>query len=102
MRSYRLLRIFDQRKLQTKKVLPRVVAIDGFKGDAGGERFQTVLADVENKEIVEILPDRKVNTEPAKVMESIIKENVILYMMDDLNRKNVRINTKTTGDSLFL
>lgn len=58
MSSNRLLRIFDRRQIKTKKILPRAIAIDEFKGDAGGERFQTVVADVENKEIVDVLPDR--------------------------------------------
>ncbi|WP_343783395.1 transposase [Alkalibacillus silvisoli] len=60
MTANRLLRLFDKRKLETKKVLPR--AIDEFKGDAGGEKFQTIIADVENKEVIDILSDRKVET----------------------------------------
>lgn len=58
----RLIRMFDRRNMNTNKVLPRAIAIDEFKGDAGGERFQTVIVDVENKEIIDILPDRKIDT----------------------------------------
>ncbi|MGJ9385939.1 transposase [Salipaludibacillus sp. CF4.18] len=36
--------------------------MDEFKGDAGGERFQTKIVDVENREIIDILPDRRVET----------------------------------------
>ncbi|MBU8798848.1 ISL3 family transposase, partial [Virgibacillus pantothenticus] len=61
MTTNRLIRLVDRHPLQTKKVLPRAIAIDEFKGDAGGERFQTIVADVENKEIIDILPDRKVD-----------------------------------------
>jgi len=43
-------------------VLPRVIAIDEFKGDADGERFQLNVIDVENRRIIDILPDRKVET----------------------------------------
>jgi len=37
--------------------LPKVIAIDEFKGEAGKERFQTIIVDVQQKEIIEILPD---------------------------------------------
>lgn len=63
MTTNRLIRLFDRHPpLQTKKILPRAITIYEFKGDAGGEKFQTVVADVENKEIIDILPDRKVDT----------------------------------------
>lgn len=57
-----LLRLFDKRDLPQRRVLPKVIAIDEFKGDAGNERFQTIIVDVEKKEIIEILPDRRVKT----------------------------------------
>lgn len=62
MTTNRVLRIFDRQVITTKKVLPHAIAIDEFKGDAGGERFQTIIVDVENKEILDILPDRKIET----------------------------------------
>src|SRR5699024_11455285 len=34
-----LIRLFDKRKLPQRQVLPKVIAIDEFKGDAGKERF---------------------------------------------------------------
>src|SRR5690625_3468553 len=57
-----LLRLFDKRELPQRRVLPKVIAIDEFKGDAGNERFQRIIVDVENKEIIEILPDRRKET----------------------------------------
>ena len=39
--------------------LPEVLSIDEFKGNAGGEKFQTILADADKKQIVDILPNRK-------------------------------------------
>src|SRR5699024_9089733 len=57
-----LRRLLDKRKLPQRQVLPKVIAIDEFKGDAGKERFQTIIVDVEKKEIIEILPDRRVKT----------------------------------------
>ena len=39
--------------------LPQVLAIDEFRGNAEGEKFQCILADPENRRIVDILPNRK-------------------------------------------
>ena len=41
-----------------RKRLPRVFCMDEFKGDSGGSKYQTTLADGEAKEIVDILPTR--------------------------------------------
>lgn len=73
--------MFDRHPLQTKRVLPRAIAIDEFKGDAGGERFQTVVADVENKEIIDILPDRKVDT-IKEYLQSRDTSEVQIVVMD--------------------
>ena len=39
--------------------LPEVLSIDEFKGDTGGEKYQTILTDAGKKTILDILPDRK-------------------------------------------
>ena len=39
--------------------LPEVLSIDEFKGNAGGEKFQTILADADKQCVVDILPNRK-------------------------------------------
>jgi transposase len=58
----RLLRMFDARSHPVKKVLPRAIGIDEFKGDAGGEKYQTIIVDVENREVLDVMPDRRVKT----------------------------------------
>ncbi len=45
--------------LQETKQLPKVIAIDEYKGDAGGEKYQTIIADPVNRIPLEILPDRR-------------------------------------------
>lgn len=40
------------------KELPGVLSIDEFKGNAGGQKYQSILADPENRRIVDILPNR--------------------------------------------
>jgi transposase len=38
--------------------LPEVLSIDEFKGNAGGEKYQCILTDPQNRNILEILPNR--------------------------------------------
>lgn len=100
MTANRLLRLFDQRNVNTKKVLPRAIAIDEFKGDAGGERFQTVIADVENKEIIDILPDRKVDT-IKNYLKSCDTGNVEIVVID-LSKSFKQAVRKALGDPLII
>ena len=43
----------------TTRKLPEVLAIDEFRGNAEGERFQCILADPKNHKVVDILPNRR-------------------------------------------
>ncbi|NBJ71725.1 ISL3 family transposase [Roseburia sp. 1XD42-34] len=81
MTTNRVIRLFDKHKIKTRKLLPRAIAIDEFKGDAGGERFQTIIVDVENREIIDILPDRRVDT-IKKYFQSHDTSNVEIVVMD--------------------
>ncbi|SDC67642.1 Transposase, partial [Pelagirhabdus alkalitolerans] len=49
-------------KLNETKELPKVIAIDEYKGDAGGEKYQTIIADPIRRKPIEILKDRKKDT----------------------------------------
>ena len=40
------------------KELPAILSIDEFKGNADGEKYQTILTDLSNKQIMDILPNR--------------------------------------------
>lgn len=42
----------------TKRKLPQVLSIDEFKGNAWGEKYQCILTDPVNKQIIDILPKR--------------------------------------------
>ena len=53
-----VIRIFDSVSYSAK-ILPKVLLIDEFRGNAGGEKFQCILMDGETKEIIDILPSRK-------------------------------------------
>src|SRR5699024_373166 len=45
--------------LKEPKQLPSVIAIDEYKGDAGGEKYQTIIADPVDRSPLDILPDRR-------------------------------------------
>lgn len=51
------IRIFDNISYPTPK-LPEVVAIDEFKGNAGTEKYQTIITDPKSKIVLDILPKR--------------------------------------------
>lgn len=52
-------RIFDHVQYSKPRTLPKVLAIDEFKGNAGGEKYQCILVDPKKKCVLDILPDRK-------------------------------------------
>ena len=41
-----------------KPVLPAVIAIDEFRGNAGGHKFQCILSDPKNRQLLDILPNK--------------------------------------------
>lgn len=51
-------RVFGYLSFSISK-LPRVLAIDEFRGNAGGEKFQCILTDPENHKVLDILPGRQ-------------------------------------------
>lgn len=65
--------------------LPRVLSIDEFRGNAGGERFQCILTAPEEKKIVDILPDRSVCT-IQDYLKSFSNRGDVAYFVMDMNR----------------
>lgn len=58
--------------------LPEVLAIDEFRGNAEGERFQCILADPKNRKVVDILPSRK-------------HEEIYRYLGQFTNKSDVKV-----------
>lgn len=52
-----VLRIIDFLKIP-RKPLGEVLCIDEFKGDSGGNKYQTTIADGKKREVLDILPSR--------------------------------------------
>ena len=51
-------RIFDNVNYPHINEMPEVLAIDEFKGNASGEKYQCILTDPKNKIVLDILPTR--------------------------------------------
>lgn len=59
------------------KQLPRILSIDEFKGNAGGQKFQAILTDPEHHRLFDILPERS-------------SVSLKQYFLGFKNRKDVR------------
>ena len=66
------------------KQLPEVLSIDEFKGNAGGQKYQSILTDPKNRRIIDILPDRYESHLIAYFKSYSDRENV-RYFISDMN-----------------
>lgn len=60
-----MIRRFDRiipASVKSETVLPKIIAIDEFKGNADKEKFQLIIADAVTKKPIDILPNRKKET----------------------------------------
>mgnify|MGYP000909807486 CR=1 FL=1 len=69
-------RIFDHVGYHCKE-LPRTLSLDEFRGNAGGEKFQCIITDPENRKVLDILPNRRT-------------EDLAGYFLRYKDRKNVQ------------
>jgi transposase len=74
-------RIFDHIKYSNKS-LPRVVSVDEFRGNAGGEKFQCIITDPEHKKVLDILPNRKTEDLYGYFSKYKDRHNVKYIVMD--------------------
>ena len=74
-------RMKDVRYPKPKK-LPRVLSIDEFKGNAGGQKFQAILTDAENHRLFDILPNRSMVYIMQYLQEFKNKKDVKYVVMD--------------------
>lgn len=65
-------------------ILPQVLSIDEFKGNAGGEKFQAILTDAKNHKLVDILPSRTQAT-LVDYIHSFKNRNDVRYFVMDMN-----------------
>lgn len=74
-------KIINQIDFKTGK-LPQVLAIDEFKGNAEGEKFQCILADPKNHKVIDILPNRRHEMIRHHIMRFSNRKEVKLVVMD--------------------
>ena len=72
------------------KVLPRVLSIDEFRGNAGGEKFQSILTNHENKRVFDVLPVRKQDYIFAYLSQFRDKSRTE-YVIMDMNKSYLEI-----------
>ena len=66
------------------KALPEVLSIDEFKGNAGGEKYQTILTDARDRKIIDILPNRK-KADMIRYFRRFKNRNEVKYVVIDMN-----------------
>ena len=77
------LRYFDCVNYRNKQ-LPRVLAIDEFKGNAGGQKYQSIITDPENRRILDILPNRY-ESDLIRYFKSFPSRSRVEYFVCDMN-----------------
>lgn len=68
----------------TCKKLPEVLSIDEFKGNADGEKYQTILTDPKNRKIIDILPNRK-ESDLIRYFRQFKNREEVKYFIMDMN-----------------
>lgn len=62
--------------------LPEVLSIDEFKGNANGEKYQTIITDAKHHKVKDILPNRKENDLKTYFNNFSTKNSVKLVVID--------------------
>lgn len=66
-------------------VLPYVLSIDEFKGNAGGQKFQAILTDPKNHKVIDILPSRT-QFRLAEYLKYFKNRKDVRYFVMDMNQ----------------
>lgn len=76
-----VIRIFDKVAFLKPK-LPQVVAIDEFKGDTSGGKYQCIITDPVNHKVIDILPNHFAHSLSAYFRQFSDRENVKIFISD--------------------
>ena len=66
------------------KELPEILSLDEFKGNSGGQKYNSIVADPKNKKIVDILPNRY-EGDLVKYFSQFTSKNNVKYFVCDMN-----------------
>ena len=75
--------------------LPEILSIDEFKGNAGGEKYQTIITDAKNKKKIDVLPNRK-KSDLIRHFRNFENIKDVKYVVIDMNR-----NFKDVAETCF-
>ncbi len=64
--------------------LPEVLSIDEFKGNSGGQKYNTILADPQNKRVLDILPNR-FEGDLKRYFAGFASKSNVKYFVCDMN-----------------
>ena len=63
---------------------PEVLSIDEFKGNSGGQKFNSIIADAENRKVIDILPNRFEN-DLIRYFSQFRSKTDVKYFVCDMN-----------------
>ena len=75
--------------------MPEILSIDEFKGNAGGEKYQTIITDAKNKKKIDVLPNRK-KSDLIRYFRNFENKKDVKYVVIDMNR-----NFKDVAETCF-
>ena len=70
--------------------LPKVLSIDEFRGNAGGEKFQCILTSPTEKRIFDILPNCR-ETQVYEYLRQFSNRNDVRYFVSDMRKEYIGI-----------
>ena len=77
------LRYFDMVSYSCKE-LPEVLSIDEFKGNAGGEKYQSIITDADGHIPIDVLPNRK-KSDLLRYFYKFENRKAVKYVVMDMN-----------------
>ena len=63
-------------------ILPEVISLDEFKGNSGGQKYNSIVADPKNGTVIDILPNRYENDLIRCFSQFPSKKNVKYFVCD--------------------
>jgi transposase len=78
--AMRYFNCFNQRPTE----LPEVLSLDEFKGNSGGQKYNSILVDPQNKKVLDILPNRY-ESELVKYFSRFSSKTKVKYFICDMN-----------------
>lgn len=77
-----IFRRMEDIKYPKPTTLPRVLSIDEFRGNAGGQKFQAILTDPKKRKVFDILPSRTQAQVSSYLREFPNRKEVEYFIMD--------------------